>query len=400
MTRRFRVVHLIETLGYGGAERLLCTNLAHLDRERFEHVVIYLSEPDPLRREIESLGVRCIRIGFRHRGQWPLVLWRLRRQLAAVAPDLLHTHLIRTDICGRVVARTLGIPVVCTIHESPYYPEVYIDNPGLNRAKYALMKQLDGWTARRYVDEFIVVSRFSGSAAQKYLRVPPERLRLIYNALDPDRIEAAPIDRQGALRQELGIAAGERVITHVGRMAPQKGHRYLLHAFARVLASYPNTRLVLRGDGPLEPALHGLAAELDIDSRVTFARPIPHSSWLVGLGDVFVFPSLYEGFGIALLEAMAMGIPAVASDIAPLRELVEDERSGLLVPPRDPDAIATALMALLGNPDRARSMGVRAREIVREKFDIRRNAAALQSMYAARLSSASGAAVSAAEIPS
>lgn len=381
MRRKPRIVHLIETLGYGGAERLLSANLAHLDRNRYDHIVVYLFEPDPLRGEIESLGVPCVGLRLENRRKWLLALRTLRAQLGTLEPDLIHTHLVRTDIYGRIVGCSLGIPVVCTIHESPYYPEVYVDNPTLSRTKYSIMRLADRWTART-VERFVVVSQFSATAARTYLGIPQERMRLIYNALDPDRIAPAPAAQEQALREQLGIAVDDRVILHVGRMAPQKGHRYLLQAFARVLRAQPAARLVLRGDGPLSGPLRELAATLGIAPRVTFAPPVEQTSWLLGLSEVFAFPSMHEGFGIALLEAMAMSKPAVASAIAPITELLEHGREGLLVPPRDPDGLADALLALLRDTGRAREMGERARQTVLEKFDIRKNALTLQSLYA------------------
>lgn len=384
MTNRFRIVHLIETLGYGGAERLLATNLAHLDREAFEHIVVHLFEPDSLRTEIEALGVTCIGLRLPNRRNWMAGLRSLRRQLKASKPDLLHTHLVRADIYGRLAGRSLGIPVMCTIHESPYYPEVYFDNPGLNRRKYALMRRIDAWTARWFVDEFVIVSQFSGHAAHEYLGISEDRMRLIYNSLDVERVQPASAAVESQLRQQLAIRPGERVIVHVGRMAPQKGHRYLLEAFRSVLSVHPGVRLVLRGDGPLRESMIVLADDLGIASQVTFAPPVTHASWLIGLGDVFAFPSLHEGFGIAMLEAMAMSKPCVASALPPIMEIVDDGRSGLLVPPRDSRALARALIALLDDPERARAMGQHARQAVLDRFDVRKNALALQALYAAR----------------
>lgn len=381
MAPKFRVVHLIETLGYGGAERLLCTNLEYLDRDNFDHVVVYLFDTAPLRPEIEALGVRCIGLQLKNHRNWPLALWTLRRQLKALAPDLLHTNLIRADIYGRLVGRSLGIPVICTIHESPYYPEVYIDNPHLNRVKYTIMQFVDALTARSCVEKFVVVSQFSGDAAQQYLGISPGRTQLIYNSINPDLIGCAPEETSSQLRRGLGIASQERIVLHIGRLAPQKGHRYLLLAFRQVLSVQPNVRLILRGDGPLREELVALTKELRIDGQVTFAAPVRQAGWLLGLADVFVFPSLYEGLGIALLEAMAMGKACVASNVGPIPEVVEHGQSGLLVPSQNPEALAEALLSLLQQPELCLKMGERGRQIVRDKFDIRRNVRALQTIY-------------------
>lgn len=388
MGSKVRIVHLIESLERGGAERLLCTNLAHLHRSRFDSVVVHLFRPDRLRAEIDSLGIPCI--GLELKSPWDLhgCLWKLRQQFKALAPDLIHTHLVKADIYGRIVGRSLGIPVISTIHESPYYPEVYQDNPDLNRVKYSLIKLVDRLTAQHCVKTFVVVSNFSGKAAREYLGISPRQVRLIYNSLDPEEFEGVPSEAVQALRLKLGVSPEEKVLVNVGRLAPQKGQRYLLMALRAVLTKDPNVRLLIRGDGPIRGILQAMCLELGIASQVSFIDPVPRISWLLGLSDIFVFPSLHEGLGIALLEAMAMGKPCVASEVGPIPEVVEHGRSGLLVRPRDPDDLATAILLLLDQQDLRREMGERGRQIVKEKFDIRQNVRALEKVYIEGLSPA------------
>lgn len=390
MRSKVRIVHLIESLERGGAERALCTNLAHLDRSSFESVVVYLFRPDPLRGEIEALGIPCIGLNLKSPWDWHGCLWKLRQQLKALAPDLIHTNLVKADIYGRIVGRSLGIPVISTIHESPYYPEVFLDNPGLSRVKYkySLIKLVDRLTAQHCAKSFVVISDFSGRAAREYLRVPSSRIWLIHHSLDLEQFKRVPADNVEALRLKLGVSPEEKVLVHVGRLAPQKGQRYLLLALRTILAKAPNVRLLICGDGPLREPLQAMCPELDIASQVTFVDPVPEISWLLGLSDIFVFPSLHEGLGIALLEAMAMGKPCVASEVGPIPEVVEPGRSGLLVRPRDPDDLARAILLLLERPDLCREMGERGRQIVKEKFDIRKNIRALERVYFEGLSPA------------
>lgn len=381
MASRIKVVHLIESLGRGGAERLLCTNLAHLDRQSFDSVVIHLFRPDPLRAEIEALGIPCIGLKLRGPWDWRGGLLRLRQQLKVLAPDLIHTNLVKADIYGRIVGRSLGVPVISTIHESPYYPEVYLDNPDLGKVKYSLIKLMDRLTARHCTKAFVVVSNFSERAAREYLGISPHQIRLIYNSLNPELFGEAPSHRVQALRAKLGLSPEDRVLLNVGRLAPQKGQRYLLLAFQTVLKEYPNVRLLIRGDGPLRDMLQAMCLELGIASRVSFVDPVPHISWLFGLSDIFVFPSLHEGLGIALLEAMAMGKPCVASEIGPTPEVIEHGRSGLLVPPRDPGLLAKTILTLLQQPDLCRQMGERGRQMIKERFSIHKNIRVLEQVY-------------------
>ena len=220
-----KVVHLIESLGRGGAERLLVSNLAPMDRASIDHVVVHMFRPDALRPEIEALGVQCIDLDLESSWSLPAWLVKLRRLLKAIEPDLLHTNLIKADIVGRIAGRSLRIPVVSTIHESPYYPEVYIDNPGLNRAKYSLIQLVDRVTAATCVDVFVAVSEFSRDACEKYLGIPRDRVRVIYNSLDPDDFRCPLVESLDALRRELSLSGSDKILVNIARLAPQKGHR-------------------------------------------------------------------------------------------------------------------------------------------------------------------------------
>jgi len=370
-----RVLHLIDSLGLGGAERLLCTNLAHIDPHKFQNTVVYLFEQDDLRDEIESMGVECEGLALRSVWDWPKAATGLRRSIAKIRPDLIHTNLVKSDIYGRIVGRGLGIPVISTIHETPW------GNPEFESPRYSLIRVLDSLTARHCVRTFVCVSKFSATTAQKCLGIAAQRTRLIYNSLDLDLFTNVTAEEVAAIRSEFQIPREEKVLLNVGRLVSQKGHRYLLMAFRNVLDNHPNMRLLIRGSGTLRFDLERMCRDLGVQSKVTFVEPLSNIRKLFAICDLFVFPSLYEGLGIALLEAMAMGKPCIASNIGPIPEVVEHGRNGLLVRPGDPHSLATAIAGLLENPKLCRHMGDQARQIVKERFDIRKNIKLLEKVY-------------------
>ena len=386
---RARIVHVIESLGRGGAERLLVDLLARLDRTRFEHHVLYLFPDHALRPEIEALGIDCECLELRSAWDWPRGWLRLRARLAALRPSVVHTTLQKADMYGRLAARSAGVPhVLSTLHECPYHEGVFVDNPGLNRGKYALIQWLDRTTARSINEALIVVSRATQRDVERYFAMPASRIHQIYSGVDFSALERIDPARVEAMRRRLGIPEGVVTLLSVARLVPQKGHRYLLEALAEVRRQGLDIRLLLRGDGPLRAELEARIRQSGLGGSVIWIdayRRHDEIRHLMALSDVFVFPSLYEGLGIAPIEAMGLGLPCIASRVGPLPEVVPDGRGGLLVPPRDASALAEAIIALAGDPQRRRTMGQEARAHAHAIFDIRQTVARLEAVYDALL---------------
>lgn len=214
-------------------------------------------------------------------------------------------------------------------------------------------------------------SNIGGSASEKVLLVPNG------TELDSGFDPAAVASAEGGLLARLAIAEGEPVVAGVGRMVDKKGFRYLLEAIPRVLEAHPKARFILGGGGDLLPALKALAGELALGDRLLFPGVLSHPEVLelVARADIFVMPSVrdargnVDGLPIVVLEAMAAGTPVVASDLAGIPLAVDHEKTGLLVPEKDPSALAGALDGLLANPERARRMGQASRLKVEQELN-------------------------------
>ncbi len=380
-----RIAHVIESLGRGGAERLLADLLKRLDKERFESRVFYLFPNHTLRDEIEQLGITCECLQLSSAWDLSRGVGLLSRQLRFFAPDIVHTTLQKADMFGRLAARKAGIRhILSTLHECPYNPEVFIDNPGLNPLKYALIKQLDRFTARNFNEHFIVVSDFTKRLLQRYFGISDERITRIYSGVDVSAGESLDAELLKALRRELGLLPEHIVLVNVARLAPQKGQRYLLEAMKQIHQRLPQVKLLIRGEGPLRQVWKSFIAEHELSGCIQLVegrsshREVIH---LMALADIFVFPSLFEGLGIAALEAMALGKPCVASNVGPLPEVIEDGKTGLLVSPRDSAALAEAITVLAREPNRRLMMGKQARIRAESLFDIRETAARLEALY-------------------
>jgi glycosyltransferase involved in cell wall biosynthesis len=369
-----RVLYLVDSLGTGGAERGLTLTVRHLDRAKIEPEVAYLWEPSPLRADLEAAGARVHRIGVRPGPGAFLAIPRIRKLLRAGRFDAIHTQVLWASITGRIAGRLAGVKVVS--HIANVETGGFRDRellPGTAR-KARLLARLDGWTGRRFVDRFVAISEAVRDDPIRGAGWDRSRIDVVLRGQELEELHrraaepaAPPLD-----------APGSPMLLCVGRLAEQKGHRFLLEAMPAILAEHPDARLLLAGDGHLLRALQEQAAPLR--DRVSFLGIREDVPALVASTDLFVFPSLWEGQGNALLEAMAVGAAIVATDIPSTRETVLDGEHALLVPPGDAAALAAAVNRLLAEPALATRLADAAR-IRAQDYDIERTTRDLEAVY-------------------
>jgi glycosyltransferase involved in cell wall biosynthesis len=203
---------------------------------------------------------------------------------------------------------------------------------------------------------------------------------VIYNGIDAKQL--CPTTDRTSAKAAFGIGAGDLVIGSVGSLCPQKGQSCLIRAFARIRSSIPNTCLLIVGSGPDAAVLARLAQQTGCADAVHFVGEHANVAECFHAMDVFAFPSLGEGFGLALAEAMACGVPVVASAVGGVPELVTDGASGLLVPPADPEALAAAILRILDEPDLAAGLSTTALRVISDNFSVERMAAQVSELYA------------------
>jgi glycosyltransferase involved in cell wall biosynthesis len=361
-----RVAHVIETLGVGGAERLVADVVRRLDRGRFQSRVFPLDGPLDLRGEIESAGVDVDPVLAPPRRRPVACLRGLARRLWHFRPEIVHTHLYYANVMGRIAARLAGsAPVVTTLHNPDYTFEARTTM--LFRAR----RLLDRVTGSRNA-ALVAVSR---AVAEDYRRhMGWENIHVVPNGVDLQAFAPGGDDRAAAEWPSPGLR-----LLSIGRLHPQKGHRVLLDALAAARQTGAQLSLLVAGEGAERAALQAQASALGLQGHVRFAgrrdvRP------LLAAADVFVFPSLYEAVGIALLEAMACARSIVASRTGGIPEVVEDGVSGMLVAPGDAGELARALATLERDPPLRRQLGEAARRRA-QGFDIRLTVRALEDLY-------------------
>ena len=216
-----------------------------------------------------------------------------------------------------------------------------------------------------------------------------ERLAVVHSGVDVARLAGAP-DRRDEYRKEFGVPAGGALIGNVGHAADHKGQRYLVEAAPAVLARHPGARIVIIGDGELLPALKEQARALGVEGRVLFPGFRTDVPALLRAMDIFCFPSHLEGLGTSVLDALAVGLPVVATTAGGIPEMISSGEHGLLVPPRDPAALAKALMEMLEDPQRARAMGEAGRQRVLAEFTAERTVEKTEAEYRRLLGTTTG----------
>lgn len=365
-----KVLHIIETLGSGGAERLLFTNLRHLGSKDVSSSVVTVFERGthwaaPVRQlgiEVESLrlaGYSDIFKGVR----------LLRSKIKAVRPDLLHTHLWSANVIGRIAGKLSGVPVISSVHNPEYENETIANFSRSQRAKVTAARVADVLTARFACDRMVAVSKYVQASAARSLAYPVGQIDVIYNPVDFDAIVGHALDD---MVDATFRGPSTKLLLTVGRVSPQKGLIYAVKAMSKILKSQPDTQLVCLGsldDNEYVELIRGEIGRLGLGDVVHLLGDGHSVAGYLATADVFVFPSLYEGLGIALGEAMAAGLPCVASRIRPLDEFVVDGVNGILVSPRDSDALAASVLELLASEESRRELGSRAAATARELFD-------------------------------
>jgi glycosyltransferase involved in cell wall biosynthesis len=342
-SRRIRVIEVIATLDAAGAEREVALLATRLDRARFDVRVLALTRGGPLEANLRAAGVPVDVLGKRWKLS-PAAVLGLAHRLRRARPDIVHTHLFTANAYGRVAALLAGAPaVVATEHAT---------DPGKRRWHEAIDRAL----ARRSAAVVCVSEAVRAAYARR--GIPAAKLRVIPNGVDAEAIA----------RAAEGLAPAPDLVATASRLDPAKDVPTLVRAIAILRARGAAARLAIAGEGPARAAIEAEIARAGLGDAVRLLGFRPDVPRVIAGASVFATASRTEGFGLAAAEAMAVGRPVVASRVEGLAEVVEDGRTGLLVPSGNAEAFALAIGALLADPARARAMGEAGRARVCERF--------------------------------
>ena len=336
--------------------------------KRRGHEPVVFSSGGALQRRLAEAGIRHVRIPCRTSSELNPKLWlrafpRLLKFYREERPEMVHAHTRVTQVLGWALSSWTGVPYVSTCH-------------GLYRFRWG-RRYFRCWGTWVMAISNASMNRLVG----QYRLAPPHQVVLVENGIDVDRFRKAPAaDQVEHFRQAAGLRS-EPVIGSISRLSPVKGLDLLLKAMPGLLKEFPDLQLLLVGDGPARPDLVRLAYELRIADRVVISPSVEDTRVPLALMRVFAAPAWREGFGLAIVEAMAAGVPVMASAAGGPVEILEQGESGLLVPPGDVAAIEAALRTLLRDQELRRQLAERARNRAVEHYDLQRVVGQVEKIY-------------------
>ncbi len=360
-----RVIHLINSLDIGGGERFAVDVIQRLDRRRFEPQVVSLHGTGPLEDDLASFGIpaHSLHLDLRLNVLGLLRVWRTLRGLNG---HVLHAHLPEACWYGLPAGRLAGIPVRIGHVQSTHRGWA---------TRFRLLDRL----ASNFATRMVACSEAVHHFCETELGYRPGKTRVIHNAIDIRRFQN--VSPRNEARRRLGLPLRGPILACVASLRDPKGHVYLLRAMVRIQAAIPGALLLLVGEGSLRPQLERMTMSLAISDAVRFFGIRTDIPLILAASDMFLLASLREGLPLALAEAGAASLPAVATRVDGICEVIDDGVTGLLVPPEDSDQLAVAVITLLEDRERAREMGRRAREHVGERFDINPAVRKVENLY-------------------
>ena len=372
-----KIVHIAKVTGVHGMEKHLLTLLPRLNNQPHEIAFLILIDPQhPVADYLELLkqqGIATHPVAIQHDID-PFCFAAVFKFFRHVKPVLVHTHLMHGDLYGITAARCAGIKAIIS---SKHNDDAFRLRQPLKIINYML---------NRNTSRIIAISDWIARFTQNVEGAAQEKIRTIYYGIEP----AQTASDRNALRAALSMGSEDIVVGIIARLVEQKGHRYLIDAFAKAVMENHRLRLLIVGSGALEEELKKQVQRESLQEKVIFTGYRSDTVDLLNAIDIFAHPSLWEGFGLSVLEAMTMGKPVVATKVSALPELIEDTVTGYLVPPRDVTALSDALLKLAGTPSLRQQMGASGQKRCRSLFSVDRMVQETRSLYTEVLASQTG----------
>lgn len=367
---KIRIIYVDDVFDFGGGEKHLLSLIDSLDSSRYE-ISVACREGSLLSENVNSRGLKVVCIKFRNKFD-ALGLFLFYRTLVKNRYDIVHLQDNRSHWIGAIAAKMARVPIlIATVHmvnilrrEDPSDFTVF------------LLKIADRiWSSM--VDSIITVSE-SNRVALIEEKISDKKIKVIYNGVEPITPDPVKVE---TLKKECGIGGDDIVIGTVSRLSPQKGLEYLVAAAYELINNGKNVCFVIVGDGPDSKKLALQVEKLNINNRIKFLGFKHNPMDYMAFFDIFVLPSIYEGLPIAIIEAISLSIPVIASNVAGVPELVYNAKNGFLVTPKDVEGLVVAIEKLVSEKDVRHAMGQEGRRIYQEKFSLDQMVRKTEDLY-------------------
>lgn len=357
------ILYLTNHLNTGGITSYVLTLAAGM-RKKGHQVYLASSGGELLGRFLE-LGVIYLPVSLRTKSEInPKIifgLFKLIRLVRKYKIDIIHANSRTTQVIGFLLGQRTGVTYISTCH-------------GFFKKRF-FRRLFPCWGER-----VIAISQQVKEHLISDFGVEGERIVLIHSGIDVNKFSSQFAVHGSQIKEKLGLV-GRPIVGAIGRLSDVKGHRYLIEAMPEVLKAFPETQFLIAGDGKTKGELLNLAKGLGLEKKVVFLPSLADTRDVLSAMDVFVMPSLKEGLGLSLMEAMAMGLAVVASSVGGITTLIKDGQNGLLVRPADAAGLAGAIITLLEDEDKRKSLGENASVFIRENFSEEKMAFETESLY-------------------
>lgn len=368
MSERLRLVFLVNSLAPYGAETFILNHARHASRDRFDITVCYFGGSDALSAKMRACGARVVSLE-EHRRPSANAAKRLAEVLRRERADILQTHIGYSGVMGRLVGRAVGVPAVVSTEQTV-------------RTDYRLPIRVanDATFHLAHANVFISRAVLASFRATFQRRLRHEQI-IITNGIDTEAIGREAREARASMRAELGVPEGDFAFGNVGRLTVKKGQRFAIDALARVRRHHPNASLWIVGGGELENDLLERARAAGVAESVHLLGQRLDVHRVLGAFDAYVHPATTEGLGIAVLEAMAAGLPTIASRVDGLPEFVRAGETGWLSTSEDVDDLAAQMTSVLEDRVSAARIAQAGRALIQREHDIRGSVRAYETLY-------------------
>lgn len=366
-TKRIKICYLITGLNTGGAEMMLYRLIEKLDKTKYNVIVVSIIPLGKVADKIKELGINVVSLEMKSKLELS-VIFRLVHILKEFKPTILHSYLFHANLLGRIAGKIAGVPIIISSIRNTIFG--------------GQIREL----ALRYTDFLSDATTIICETAAKRMIsrkvVPKEKLHVIYNGIDPKMYENFSEDDRQKMRMEFNIPDTATLLISVGRLQKQKGYPYLIQSAVELKNRGYNFVWLIAGEGELRFQLEQMVKNYGLEDTIRFLGLREDVPKLMFASDIFVLTSLWEGLPGVVLEAMAVGLPVVATDVGGTPELVEDGTNGFLIPPGNPMKMADAIEKLINMSGEARrKIGSMGKEIVKEKFTVETMARKHEGLY-------------------
>ncbi len=364
---RIKILYFITGLKTGGAEIVLYNLVKEIDKERFEPIMISILSLTEVGEKIKKSGIPVLSLNAKFKFN-PFIFFRLLSILKKEKPIILHTFLFHTDFLGRIVGKFCKVPIIISSIRNEYIGG-------------SLRERLLQFTDK-FADVVVIVSQKVEEKMIKARVVSPQKSIVIYNGIDINKFKFQDEEKRKEIREKFNLKESNKVLISVGRLFKAKGYPYLIEAIKILKEKYPEIVLLILGEGEEREKLEKLIRKDNLDKNIFLLGRKENVADFLNVADVFVLSSLWEGFPNVILEAMACGLPVVATNVGGVEEIIEDNVSGFLVEPKNPSALAKKIEFVLNlNSGKRKEIGKKGRKTIEEKFSLGKMIKSYENLY-------------------